>query len=523
MAAYHYIWPWWELQEMKTYQMISRRVCALLFVLVMSGLVMTGQAMAEARTLIWNMDNLNLAKQLWEQGDPSVVPAVEHILDMSDSRIASGIDYSVTYKETIPDGLTAHDYFTTCHYCWPNPDTEDGLPWIGIDGLSNPDSAHDGTQLQGLASDVQALSLAYFMTGDQAYSDRATELLRVFFLNPETYMKPEVRYASGIPGATSGRFSVAGIGNQFRRLFDPITLLEGSPSWTAADDAGMKQWASDFRDFMWNDPVGIAEQAHKDNHGTNYDMISALLSLYLGDEDSAHAWILNYKDKMDLQYNPDGTQYYPLLRADSQVYHEYNLRIASDIAEMADRFDDIDLWSFVEEDGGSMVNSIDFLIPYFTGQKTWDLWPTDRTFAAKNWNWYRMWLRAANNLDDPTYLTYADMTRIFDANGFDYDVYNLLYPAKGAALAGDLNADGVVGLDDLQIILDYWNINDPADPRADINGDGYVGLDDLQVILDQWQGEPTPPEDTVPEPAGVGVLMLSAWLLGRRRTGRSGL
>ncbi len=67
-------------------------------------------------------------------------------------------------------------------------------------------------------------------------------------------------------------------------------------------------------------------------------------------------------------------------------------------------------------------------------------------------------------------------------------------------VVGDLNRDGYVGLDDLDIVLNNWNlyvhpadpINDPsADPHADPSGDGYVGLDDLDVILNNWnQGTP---------------------------------
>ncbi len=482
----------------------------------MAWFVCPGQALADARTLIWKKENLDLAKQLWEQGDPSIVPAVNHILNVSDGSISDGGYYSVTYKSNIPAGLTPHDYFTTCHYCWPNPDTEDGLPWIGIDGVSNPDSSLDGTQLQGLARDVQALSLSYYITGDQAYSDRAVDLIRVFFLNPDTYMKPEVRYGSAIPGVTHGRFSVAGVGNQFRRLFDPIALLEGSPSWTAADDAGMKQWASDFRNFMWNDPIGAFEQIHNDNHGTNYDMISALLSLYLDDGASAHEWILNYSDRIDQQFNPDGTQYYPLQRADSLLYHEYNLRIAMDIAEMAERFDDIYLWNQEAADGGSIANSIDFLIPYFTGQQPWDLWPSDATFAPKFTNWYRMWLRVAGGLDDPIYLTYADMTKVFDASGFDYDVHNIIYPVRASELRGDVDHDLSVGLSDLDAVLSNWNLKagTPDPIPGDLDDSGHVGLGDLDMLLGEWgQTKPGPPPGDITGDLIVGLDDLDIVLL----------
>ena len=52
--------------------------------------------------------------------------------------------------------------------------------------------------------------------------------------------------------------------------------------------------------------------------------------------------------------------------------------------------------------------------------------------------------------------------------------------------AGDLDGDGYVGLDDLDIILNNWNALILSDPRADVNGDGIVGLDDLDFVLDNW-------------------------------------
>jgi Alginate lyase len=472
---------------------------------------------AVARTLIWKMENLNLSKQLWLKGDVSVVPAVDRVIYVANQSISRGTDYSITYKTDIPSGLTPHDFYSTGAYWWPNPDTEDGLPWIPMDGVINPDGRKDFKTLESLATDVQALSLSYFFTGDQAYSDWAANLLRVFFLNPDTYMKPEVRYGGMIPGVSPGGFGAAGEGNQFRRLFDPIALLEGSPSWTAADDAGMRQWATDFLGFMQNDPVGLDKLYFLDNHGSNYDMISTLLSLYLEDDAGARQWILNYKDRIDLQFNPDGTQLYPLRRADSQLYHEYNLRVGMDIAEMANRYDDIDLWSYQAEDGGGLVNSIEFLVPYFTGEQPWDLWPTASTFTPNRLTWYWMWLRAADNLDDPTYLRYAEMVRAYHATGYDYDWVNIVYPVKASALLGDLNADGFVGIDDLNIVLVNWNQDVvPGDERSgDLTGEGFVGIDDLNIILANWN-EASPPLTSVPEPASVCLLIFGLALTARR-------
>ncbi len=89
-------------------------------------------------------------------------------------------------------------------------------------------------------------------------------------------------------------------------------------------------------------------------------------------------------------------------------------------------------------------------------------------------------------------------------------------------LDGDLNGDGFVGLDDLDIVLNAWNQNvPPGDARADVSGaggepDGYVGLDDLDVVLNNWNAG-TPPAVVLPEPASVGVVLVGAGVFIRRR------
>ena len=92
---------------------------------------------------------------------------------------------------------------------------------------------------------------------------------------------------------------------------------------------------------------------------------------------------------------------------------------------------------------------------------------------------------------------------------------------NAAALDGDLDGDGFVGLNDLDIVLNNWNQNaPPADPRADPSGDGFVGLADLDTVLNNWNAG-TPPAaggDAVPEPGPLTVLGLGgAVLLGRKR------
>ncbi len=89
-----------------------------------------------------------------------------------------------------------------------------------------------------------------------------------------------------------------------------------------------------------------------------------------------------------------------------------------------------------------------------------------------------------------------------------------------AALVGDLDGDGFVGITDLNIVLGAWNQSvPPADPAADPSGDGFIGIEDLNIVLGNWNAG-TPPGTAVPEP-GVGLLLGLAGLslISRRRHG----
>tara|TARA_R110002111_G_scaffold73520_4_gene117463 strand:+ start:52 stop:837 length:786 start_codon:yes stop_codon:yes gene_type:complete len=86
-------------------------------------------------------------------------------------------------------------------------------------------------------------------------------------------------------------------------------------------------------------------------------------------------------------------------------------------------------------------------------------------------------------------------------------------------LPGDLNSDGFVGIDDLNLVLSNWNLNvPPANPLADPSGDNFVGIDDLNEVLANWNtGTPPAAGAAVPEPATMGLLALGGLMALKRR------
>ncbi|MEZ6191239.1 MAG: PQQ-dependent sugar dehydrogenase [Phycisphaerales bacterium] len=95
-------------------------------------------------------------------------------------------------------------------------------------------------------------------------------------------------------------------------------------------------------------------------------------------------------------------------------------------------------------------------------------------------------------------------------------------------LPGDINADGFVGIQDLNIILGNWNQSVTLGNRfmGDIAGigDGFIGIDDLNVVLTNWNlGTPPAIDANIPEPATFLLCAALLPTLTRRPKSRSRL
>jgi len=100
---------------------------------------------------------------------------------------------------------------------------------------------------------------------------------------------------------------------------------------------------------------------------------------------------------------------------------------------------------------------------------------------------------------------------------------NFLTFHRITTLDGDIDGDGFVGINDLNIILSNWNQNVPVanilfGDLAGI-GDGFVGISDLNIVLGNWNAGTPPALDTstIPEPATLGLVALGGLVLIRRR------
>ena len=160
------------------------------------------------------------------------------------------------------------------------------------------------------------------------------------------------------------------------------------------------------------------------------------------------------------------------------------------------------------EDGSTSEGS-DWVQGYFSGSEQWIAITGDGITGQ----WDVAQYETSLDLSDFGQVEYGLR---FDSGGGSTGYTTVTAPV---ALDGDLNSDGFVGVDDLNIVLVNWNQNvTPGDKSAgDPTGEGFVGVDDLNIVLVNWNNG-TPPEAlAVPEPS-LGLFVLTPLILARRNT-----
>lgn len=100
----------------------------------------------------------------------------------------------------------------------------------------------------------------------------------------------------------------------------------------------------------------------------------------------------------------------------------------------------------------------------------------------------------------------------FTGNGVAYT----LSIDETVTLTPDLNGDGFVGIEDLDLLLANWGGAAGSPAGGDANGDGIVNSADLAIVQGAW-GDGTPPGGVVPEPGSLALLAVGGVLAMRRR------
>lgn len=281
---------------------------------------------------------------------------------------------SVMDKEYTPPSGSKHDYTSLSRYAWPDKTKPNGLPYIMRDGVSNPElEKFDRNKLSTMANAVYRLSLAYYFSGEEQYAQKATCLLRTWFLDKKTKMNPHLLYAQHIPGVVDGRCYGVIDSYSFVEMLDGVQLLESSKAFTASDSKKLKVWFAQFLKWMQTHSQALEEGNQKNNHAIAYDAQVAAYALYTGNMKAFNGVLEQFSTRrIATQIEPDGKMPYELRRTLAFGYSQYNLTHIIDLLLMS-KNQGQDIRQYAVSGAHSFFKAMDFLAPYMG--KDVSAWP----------------------------------------------------------------------------------------------------------------------------------------------------
>lgn len=313
---------------------------------------------------VWNRAHLEEVKASLDK--PFYAAAFKALIERADGMLDCK-PLSVMMKDKTPASGNKHDYMSQARYTWPDPTKPGGLPYINRDGLTNPEiNKLDRNRLGETAWRITNLSLAWYFSNAERYARKATELIRIWFLDDATRMNPNLEYAQMVPGHNGGKGRGYGLIDtySFVEMLDGVALLEQSKSFTTKDSKQLKQWFGRLTGWMLTSEQGKEESAAENNHSVAYDAQVTAFSLYSGNRKTARKIIEEMPEKRIFrQIEPDGSQPLELKRTLAFHYSQYNMAHFVDMMLMAEKLG-IDLGSKVSADGRGIYKAFDFLIPF---------------------------------------------------------------------------------------------------------------------------------------------------------------
>jgi len=374
------------------------------------------------RTFLWRPDWLATIKARLDS-DASLRPARGAMLARADAALTRA-SYTVVDKTQAPASGDMHDYMSMGPYWWSDPARPDGKPYIRRDGHMNPEratNAFDLSDLEDMSQDVQALSLAWYFTGQDRYADKAAALVRAWFLAPETRMNPNFNHGQAVPGRVSGRAEGVIDAARFVRVVESLGLLDVSSALSDEERAALRDWFAELVHWMATSPIGREEKAAANNHGVYYDMLISEFALYAGMDDVARAVASRFGEvRLTPQIQPDGSLPQELARTRSFHYTTWTLTAAFDLAQLGDCVG-VDVWNFRTADGRSLRGAADFMAAW-AGRET--DWPYPELDKTETLGFYEVLQRGAWAWSDPAL---ADKAAMYKERNADSDL-NLRLP-----------------------------------------------------------------------------------------------
>jgi len=305
-----------------------------------------------------------------------------------------------------------HDFYSEGDYWWPDSLNPDG-PYIQRDGLTNPNifTAHRLAMIR-FSRIVGALASAYKLTNEDKYATQAFRHINAWFVDSETKMNPSLLFAQAIKGRATGR----GIGIidtiHLMEVAQGIIVMQHAKSIKQNDVAQIKNWFTDYINWLMTHQYGKDEMEAKNNHGTCWAMQVASFAKLTENNEVLDFCRNRYKTVfLPYQMNANGSFPQELKRTKPYGYSIFNLDAMVMLCQILSDKEN-NLWIYQTIDGRSIKKGITYLYPFIANKKKWPLkpdvmywdnWPVAQpflVFGAQAFNeddWLETWMKLDHN------------------------------------------------------------------------------------------------------------------------------
>lgn len=247
---------------------------------------------------------------------------------------------SVVFKGNMPPSGDIHDYYTDELYT--------------VDGTINKSAdRYDFSAVQNMSISVRSQGIAYALTGNVTYADKAVRLINAWTVNPSTRMNTNF----------TNRQSKIDLATTLPGLFYGADLIWNYPGWNKSDKSAFKNWTAELvrNTTIWNST----------NNFENWRLVLISSGSVIAEDNDSLQYAFNrWKEIIPDQMNGNGSFKYELARNDSLIYSTLTLNAMIQTAEIA-RHHNVDLYGFRLGDGRGLEKSLDYHAPYVVNSSGW--------------------------------------------------------------------------------------------------------------------------------------------------------
>ncbi len=295
---------------------------------------------------------------------------VKELRALADKELHNGPWNVVSHR---PPGATfdVHEYYSEGPYFWPDPKNPKG-PYMRKDGERNPARfLHNRNDLGAMCTAVLALGAGTYLFDDARYAEHASRILKTWFLDAESRMNPDLEHGQAVRGVNDGRGTGLIDTVSMIHCAQGILLLERAGKLEPQTAKGLREWFSQFLQWMTTSAKGKAEGKSGNNHATWWTAQVAAYATLTGNAGALEmAWDRYRTYLVPEEIQPDGKCPREEARTNSLSYSVMNADAFSVICRIA-QSSGVELWNFKTAKGISYEKVVRYVEPFVLQPEKW--------------------------------------------------------------------------------------------------------------------------------------------------------